>query len=82
MFWKKHLIFYQSNILNLLKSTKRGIDGMSINLAMAYNKRVFCFVPSALRPNPRFARTSDTRRALGKTTAVALMEDDKDVGSG
>jgi hypothetical protein len=32
--------------------------------SLAYNKRVSGFGASHLRPNPRFARTSDTRQTL------------------
>ena len=41
-------------------------------LATSYNKRVSGFMPSALRPNPRFARTSDTRQPLSEMPKLAL----------
>jgi len=40
-------------------------------LATSYNKRVSGFMPSALRPNPRFARTSDTHQTL---TAIEYLK--------
>jgi len=40
--------------------------------ARSYNRRVSGFGASHLRPNPRFARTSDTRRTLYESAALVL----------
>jgi len=41
------------------------------------NRRVSSFVPSTLRPNPRFARTSDTRQTLGVIGRCGLNKNKK-----
>ena len=44
--------------------TLRTLRVLASPSARSYNRRVSGFVPSALRPNPRYARTSDTRQTL------------------
>ena len=43
-----------------------------ISMATSHNKQVSSFVPSALRPNPRFARTSDTHQTLYEMAGEGL----------